>query len=583
MIDIYKKIWNLFDTKEKKRALRLLFLMVIMAFMEVIGMGAIMPFLSVLGSPQVVETNQYLSILYKYFSFEDTKYFLLFLGLLAVGFLLINAAVRSVTYYTLFIFSNMRRHSISEKLIIKYLHQPYNYFFTKNSSDISKTVLSETDMMINQVVRPSLFLIAYSIVVMAILIVLILVNPLLAFVLMIIIGGLYTFMYLLTRKYLTTIGLKRAEANESRYKIVSETFGGIKELKVLGREQAYIDCFRRPSVEFSKYNSMSLTISYLPSFLVEVVFFSAILFIGIGTVFYENSDLGMILPMLGLYALGALKLRPAANNIYESLTTMKFGASSLDKVIHDLEITTKVNGFGNATPERLQFHKSILLKNIFFYYTDEKKPALDSITLEIKAKSMVGIIGTTGAGKSTFIDLILGLLTPDKGTIHIDGELLGAENVRAWQNSIGYVPQTIFLADDTVANNIAFGVEQDKVNKQRVEQVAKIAQAHRFVGELLKGYDTIIGEDGVKLSGGQRQRLGIARALYHDPDLLILDEATSALDNQTERAVMSAINKMGGTKTIIMIAHRLNTLESCDMVVKLENGKIVDTRYKMQS
>jgi ABC-type multidrug transport system fused ATPase/permease subunit len=281
-----------------------------------------------------------------------------------------------------------------------------------------------------------------------------------------------------------------------------------------------------------------------------------------------------MLPILGVYALSAYRLKPAMNNIYTSLSEMRFGEAALDGVFKDLQGPPEDPRTEIAHDQKLPLKKRLELRDVSFFYPGSQKPALNRINLCIQANSTVGIIGSTGAGKSTMVDLILGLLQPDTGQMFIDDQPLSADNVRAWQNGIGYVPQHIFLADDSIATNIAFGIANDNIVQMAVEKAAKMAQIHEFILELPEGYNTEIGERGVRLSGGQRQRLGIARALYHDPDLLVLDEATSALDNTTESDVMKAIDELSGNKTIIMIAHRLSTLERCDQMVRLEGGKL---------
>lgn len=382
-------------------------------------------------------------------------------------------------------------------------------------------------------------------------------------------------MYISIRKYLGDIGQKRSQANTQRFKITAETIGGIKDLKVLGREKTYLESFKKPSYKFSHYNSINATFSEVPQFLVEVIAFGALLAMAMYALSSDGADIGSLLPVLGLYALGALKLKPAVNNIYKAIATMKYGASALDNVINDLQENDTEIDIKNDF-KRLRLQKELKIENIDFYYPNTQQPALHNINIDIKANTTVGIIGTTGAGKSTLVDMILGLLQPTSGEIRVDTKLLNKDNIRQWQNSIGYVPQSIFLADDTIASNIAFGIEKDDIDMAQVEKVAKMAQVHEFVIKQEDSYDTIIGERGVRLSGGQRQRLGIARALYHNPELLVLDEATSALDNQTEAEVMESIDNMSGSKTIIMIAHRLSTVERCDKIIKLENGEVVD-------
>lgn len=577
MFDIYLKIWALLNRQEKKKAILLLFLMIAMAFFEVLGIGSVMPFLSVLGNPDAVEKNEYLSLAYDFFNFKTTNSFLIFLGVFALLTLLFSAAVRSVASYAKFRFSNLRRHSIGQKLLKSYLRQPYNFFLSRNSSEVSKIILSEVDLTVNQSILPALNLLTYSILCFAFVSFLIAVDPFLAMMLASIFGSFYLLVYITIQGYIKDIGVKRSSANTKRFKITSETIGGIKDLKVLGREKVYLDSFARPSYEFSHYNSINATISEVPQFLVEVIAFGALLAMAIYALGNNSADVGDLLPILGLYALGAFKLKPAVNQIYKSVATMKYGASALNNVIgdlnrHDREMSLK-NNF-----KRLHLQEKLRIDNVTFFYPNTENPAIKNINVEIQANTTIGIIGTTGAGKSTLVDIILGLLHPSTGSVVADTTKLTDENIRQWQNSIGYVPQSIFLADDTIASNIAFGVKKSCIDMAQVEKVAKMAQVHEFIIRQDKGYETIIGERGVRLSGGQRQRLGIARALYHDPELLVLDEATSALDNATEAEVMRAIDNMSGTKTIIMIAHRISTLERCDKIIRLENGELKEEK-----
>jgi len=550
--------------------------MILMSFLEVLGVGSIMPFLAVLGNPNTIQTNDYLNMVYVFLDFKDSNSFLIFLGGFALIMLFSSAFLKSITSYAKFRFSNLRRHSLGRKLLLKYLQQSYSFFLSRNSSEISKTILSETDLAINQAILPALNLITYSLLSISLLTFLIIIDPFLAFILASIFGGFYTIMYLTIRKYIGKIGKKMTQANAERYKITSETIGGIKDIKILGRENIYLENFIKPSYEFSHYTSINQTLSEIPQFLVEVISFGALLSMSIYTLSNDGTDIGTILPVLGLYALGALKLKPAVNHIYKSLATMKFGISALDNIIKDMSLKDVQLDINNNN-KRLKIRDTLSLKNIFFNYDNTTSKALENINLNVQINTTVGIIGTTGAGKSTLVDLILCLLTPIKGQLLIDNNEIKNNQIRLWQNSIGYVPQTIFLSDDSIYSNIAFGINKDEINIEKVKEVAIMAQVNEFVLKLNDGYNTIIGERGVKLSGGQRQRLGIARALYNDPELLILDEATSALDNNTEKEVMKAIDNMNGKKTIIIIAHRLSTIERCDMIVTLENGKIVNT------
>lgn len=575
MLTLYKKIWLLLDNHEKKRTILLVLLMIVMAFFEVLGVGSIMPFLSVLANPESIITNKYLNAVYNYLDFEDKNSFLIFLGFFALFVLLLGATVRSITSYARFRFANLRRHSLGQKLFKKYLHQPYSFFLSRNSSEVSKVILSETDLAVGQAILPSLNLLTYIILTIALIGFLVAVDPMIAFILGGILGGFYALMYLTVRKYLSKIGKRRNEANGYRFKITSETIGGIKDLKVLGYEKKYLDSFNKPSYEFSHYQSITSTLVEVPQFLVEVVVFGTLLIMAMYLLTSDGKQADTFLPILGLYAMGVLKLKPAVNIIYKSLATMKFGTAAIDNITEDLKDSDQTIEIKN-NHKRLTMKEGFKLKKIAFSYPNTSTPVLKNINIDIKVNTTVGIIGTTGAGKSTLVDMILGLLQPTSGEIRVDSQQLNKDNIRQWQNNIGYVPQSIFLADDTIASNIAFGIEKGNIDMIQVEKVAKMAQVHEFVRKQEDSYNTIIGERGVRLSGGQRQRLGIARALYHNPELLVLDEATSALDNQTEAKVMKAIDNMSGSKTIIMIAHRLSTVERCDNIIKLESGKIIN-------
>ncbi|MGE4294600.1 MAG: ABC transporter ATP-binding protein [Campylobacterales bacterium] len=580
MIKNYQKIWALLTLRERKRAGWLLAMMIVMAFMEVVGVASVMPFLAVLGSPQMVEKNAYLSAAYSALGFESTRSFLVALGLFTLAVLLVSAAVRIVTHYALFRFTSMRQHSISSRLLSGYLRQPYLFFLKRNTSEMSKTILSETGQVVSQSIRPVINLMVYVLVSVVLLAFLVSIDPVLALMLAGVFGGFYALMYLTVRRRLGRMGAEIRSSNAQRFKIASETLGGIKDLKVLGREEAYLKAFHKPSLTFSRHQATAQTLAQVPKFLIEVIAFGAILAIALYALSAEGADLGKLLPVLGLYALGAMRLKPAMDNIYTSVSQLRFGGAVLDGVLKDIrDAESRAVSLVNDW-QRLPLEDAIFLKNVSFSYPNGKSPALRDISFSISANTTVGVIGTTGAGKSTLIDLLLGLIQPDKGELLIDGQPLTAANVRQWQNSIGYVPQHIFLADDTVAANIAFGVPNAQINHQAVEDAARMAQVHEFVVGLPDGYDTEIGERGVRLSGGQRQRLGIARALYHNPDLLVLDEATSALDNETEAEVMKAIDAMGGQKTIIMIAHRLSTVERCDQLIRLEHGRVVDISIK---
>ncbi|MDA9217623.1 ABC transporter ATP-binding protein/permease, partial [Candidatus Pelagibacter ubique] len=379
----------------------------------------------------------------------------------------------------------------------------------------------------------------------------------------------------LIRNYLNLIGKKRLKNNQIRFTSLSEVFGAIKEIKLKGFGEIFVKHFADSAYIFAKTQATYKVINVLPRFLVEIVSFGGILLILLYIMFQKGTFIDA-LPIITLYVFAAYRLMPALQQIYSSITQLTFIGPSVDSLYNDFNNLKSLNA-NQEDQNILSFNENITLKNVNFNYPETSKGSLIDVNLSIPSRSTVGLIGTTGSGKTTAIDIILGLLEPQNGTLEVDGHIITQQNLRSWQNSIGYVPQHIYLMDNSVAANIAFGIDPKEIDQKAVEKAAKIANLHDFVtNELPKQYQTTIGENGSRLSGGQRQRIGIARALYHNPQVLILDEATSALDNETEKLVMDAIYKLNKKITVILVAHRLNTLKNCDIVFKMDQGKIID-------
>ena len=366
----------------------------------------------------------------------------------------------------------------------------------------------------------------------------------------------------------------RLENNKLRFLRVSEAFGAIKEIKVGGLEETYIKNYAKSSKTFARMQAMSSIIAQLPRYALEGIAFGGVMLV-ILYLMMEKGSFNNALPILSLYILAGYRLLPAFQQIYVSFTRITFVLPSLYELSEEFKNLKLLKSMGLKTI--FLFSKSIILKNIYYSYPNSGRTVLEDINITIPAKSTVGIVGSTGSGKTTTVDIILGLLEPQKGTLEVDGEPILKDNSRKWQKSIGYVPQNIYLSDDTISANIAFGTEPKNIDQNLVEKVSKIANLHDFIKEnLQEKYETIIGERGIKLSGGQRQRIGIARALYNNPAVIVFDEATSALDSQTEQAVMDAVNNLGKDITVILIAHRTNTVRNCEVIFKLEKGKVVE-------
>ena len=572
-----KKILFLLSSSEKKNAGLLLLMILIMAILDTIGVASILPFMAVLTNPSLIETNTILNSMFqisKKFGVENIQHFLFSLGIIVFFVLVASLIFKAITTYAQIKYSQMREFSIGKRLVEGYLHQPYSWFLNQHSTELGKTILSEVAQVVNTGIRPLIELIAKGIVAIALVSLLLIADPILAITICFSLGGIYLIIFYFIKSFTNRLGKDRLKNNQLRFKILSEAFGASKEVKVSGLEDVYIKGFSKSAQVFAQTQASAVAVAQLPRFILEAIAFGGILLI----IIYIMSQTGSFnnsIPIISLYVFAGYRLIPSLQQIYASFTSLTYAGPAIDKLTNEIKNLKHTNI--KYRQKVLPLSKSIQLKNICYNYPASSRTVLKDINLCIPAKSTVGVVGITGSGKTTLIDIILGLLEAQKGTIEVDGQIITKHNVRSWQDSIGYVPQHIYLSDNTIAENIAFGVELKNIDYESVKKAAEIANLNRFVSEELpEKYQTIIGERGIRLSGGQRQRIGIARAMYHNPQLLIFDEATSSLDNLTEQIVMDAINNLGQHRTIIIIAHRLNTLKNCDIVFKIENGKIIE-------
>lgn len=570
-----KKLLFILTPNELKHAGLLLVMILIMALLDMIGIASILPFISVLTNPDIIETNSILNIMFqkaKMFGVETNQEFLFILGVIVFVLLVVSILFKALTSYVQLRFVLMREYSIGKRLVEGYLRQPYSWFLGRHSAELGKNILSEAGAVVGGFLKPLIEMIAKSMVALSIIILLIIVDPKLALTIGFILGGVYVIIFYFIRTYLTQIGKKRLEHNEIRFKSVSEAFGAAKEVKVGGLEKIYIKLFSDSAHIYARTSASSTVVAQLPRFLLEIIAFGGVLLI-ILYMMKQSDNFNTALPIVSLYVFAGYRLMPAIQQVYSSFVSLTFSGPAINSLSEDIKNLKPINL--NQDRGILSFNKSITLKNIHYNYPNTSRTALKDISLSVPAKSSIGLVGATGSGKTTTVDIILGLLEAQKGTLEIDDKIITKQNTRSWQRCIGYVPQYIYLSDNTVAANIAFGVDRKNIVQSKVEQASKIANLHEFiVDELPEQYETTIGERGVRLSGGQRQRIGIARALYHNPKVLILDEATSALDNQTEKVVMDAVNNLNKDITTIIIAHRLSTVKKCDQIYLLKNGQL---------
>jgi ATP-binding cassette, subfamily B, bacterial PglK len=567
-----KKLLDLLTPHEQKRAGILLCMILVMALLDMVGVVSIMPFMAVLVNPDLIQTNLLLNIAYTSLGFTNPQQFLFAMGILVFVLLVVSLAFKALTSYAQLRYILMREYSIGKRLVEGYLHQPYSWFLSRHSADLGRTILSEVNQVIGNGFMPMMNLITQGAVATALITLLILIDPQLAIIVGLTLTTAYALVFKAAHSFLLRIGSERIKANEGRFTAVSEAFGASKEVKVGGLEQAYIKRFAGPALAYARHQASAQVIGQLPRFALESIAFGGMLLI----VLYLMAQSGSFtssLPIIVLYTFAGYRLMPALQQIYSAVTQIRYAGPALDALRADL-ISLQPE-YLNPSQDTISLKQAITLNQVQYRYPNAPQPALKNLSLSISAKSTVGLVGATGSGKTTTVDLILGLLKAQEGTLEVDGQAITEHNRRAWQRAIGYVPQQIYLSDDTVAANIAFGLDANDIDQQALERAAKIANLHDFVvNELPKRYQTTVGERGVRLSGGQRQRIGIARALYHNPQVLILDEATSALDNLTEQAVMEAVHNLGHEITIILIAHRLSTVKACDTILLLDKGDL---------
>lgn len=577
MLETWRKTLDLLEPGERVRFYLIAAIMTAVTFAEALSITTVVPLLMVLAQPDIVETNRYFAAAYAAGGFTSVMNFQIALAVLVCGAILGGLLIKVAGNYLVLRYVSMREYSISARLIEAYLGYPYSWFLDKNSAQTTRRILASVTEVILKVMVPLASLFGSISLILFLVALLLVADPLVA----LLAGGVLTFAYLLVymavQRRLSRLGEQLLTSNRTRFEVAQEAFAGIKEMKVMGLEQVYAARFREPARLSAKARASTQTLGTVPRYLIEGLAFATMVLMLFLMVDRAGGDFNAAVPTISLFAVAALRMLPALQNSYYWLTQIRSGQAALNDLHQEyVDARAAFTHLPTQGRGRTDLTRSLELRDLTFRYDPDRPPVVDGLSLTVKAGDTIGIVGGTGAGKTTLIDLLLGLLQQDSGEIVVDGKPLQPGDVRSWQRAIGYVPQTIFLADSTLAANIAYGLPTDRIDMQAVEAAARLACLHDFVmSDLPEGYQTRVGERGVRLSGGQRQRIGIARALYTNPSLLVLDEATSALDNLTEQAVMNAVHAIGRTKTIIMIAHRLSTVQACDCIHLLEKGKVV--------
>ena len=578
MLKIIIEFFLLLTPIQRKQFYLLQVLVIIMSLAEIVSIVSVVPFMTIVGDPSVLEKDNLLSILFLKSNIDDPYEFIFYLGFIVLATLAIATLVSMFITWRLTMFANKVGIEIGDRLYTYYLNQDWLFHTIGNSSNLTKKIANETTRVTSEILVPLMLMNSRIVLTFFILLLIFLHDPLILILFLLVFTLSYIILFKFVRKQLVINGKNISNMFLERFKLMSEGFGGIKEVLLLGRSNYFKERFIKAGNKLSYSLGINRTIALAPRYFMELLGFATMIGLVLYLIKNSQGNLGIILPILSAYALAGMKLLPALQQIYHSIAQVKGNISAYETIQEDLKnsTTTETSQKVETNQQVWSKHNEINLKNITFNYPDKANPAIENISLTIKPNTTVGFVGTTGSGKSTLIDIILGLIKPKQGEIAIDGTPLTKKNLRMWQNKIGFVPQTIFLTEGTIAENITFGIPQDLIDYVQIKKVLKLAHLEEWVSQLKKGVYTKVGERGVQVSGGQKQRIGIARALYNEADVLVFDEATSALDGITEKNIMNAINKFTGQKTLIIIAHRMKTVEKCNQIFMMENGRVVD-------
>jgi ABC-type multidrug transport system fused ATPase/permease subunit len=577
MFSQLKELYSLLTKEQRKKLLRLQFLVVLMSFAEIAGVVSIGPFMALVGDISQLEGEGFLAGVYRATGLENPRDFLFWLGIGVLVVLTVAACISMFTIWRLSMYGARVGAELGNRLFKHYMHQPWLFHASGSSSQLTNRIAQETQRITAQIINPLMQMNAKLVMALFMALAIFLYNPLVAISGLVIFASAYALLYKTVRLRLMRNSRHISEAQQMRFKLMGEGFGGIKDALLLGRQKDFTDRFQTACEKFATAQGTNMAMAQAPRYAMELVAFGSVIFLVLYLLAAHEGNLGSILPVLSVYALAGFKLLPAFQQIYTGLSNIRGNLSAFDSVRDDLRASIfETAKTATPTTKRLTPKNGVRLNNIVFSYPGKEEPALKNLDITIPANGVIGLVGASGSGKSTAIDLLLGLIEPQQGNLLIDGQPLTKDNVRAWQNSVGFVPQSIFLADSSIRENIAFGLPPEAVDEEKVNRAATMAHLDELLAELPHGLDTRVGERGVQLSGGQKQRIGIARALYHDADVLVLDEATSALDGITEKLIMDAIHDFSGKKTIIMIAHRLATVRQCDAIYLLEKGEVTD-------
>ncbi|MDC0406566.1 ABC transporter ATP-binding protein/permease [Gammaproteobacteria bacterium] len=577
MFKLTSNLFNLLSPSQRKRFYVLQILVILMAIVEILGVASIIPFMSLVGDMTQLQQDTFIAKFYQMSGINSESQFVFILGICVLILLFISMIISVFTVWGLSMFANKIGTEIADRLYAHYLKQDWLFHASGSSAQLTKKIATETMRVTGAVLVPLMQLNSKVILSLLMSIGIFVYDPKVATIGLSIFAISYFFLFKGVRNRLNKNGNAISEVNEERFRLMNEGFGGIKDVLLMGRDNDFINRFKKTGKTLANSQGITAALAQAPRYFIELLAFGSMISLILYLIASHNGNLGLILPIISVYAIGTIKLLPAFQQIYSSIAIIRANIPAFESIQQDL-YDSSLGGEILEKVEESYLHpkKQISLENVRFTYPNKQEPALDGLSMAIPINSVIGVVGPSGSGKSTLIDILLGLIEPDHGKLKIDNKIIDSKNCRSWQNTIGFVAQSIFLSEGSIAENIAFGIPNNEIDFKQVETAINLAHLSELVSSLRQGIHTKVGERGVQLSGGQRQRIGIARALYHKAEVLVFDEATSSLDGITEKMIMEAIHKFSGKKTIILIAHRLKTVQKCDNIFFINDGKVAD-------
>lgn len=582
MFKLIKGLFQLLTISQRKRFYTLQILVIVMSLMEVVGITLIAPFMALASDISILERNHLLATLYIQSGLQDPYKFIFLAGIIVLISLTFSTLFSMLTTWKLAMFAAQVGTENADRLYTYYLNQTWLFHSKGSSSQLVKKIANESVRVTDLVILPLIMMNAKLVLIAFLLLTVFLYDPIIATSAFLVFGSVYISIYWLVKTRLAKNGKTLSDVAATRFRLMHEGFGGIKDVLLLNRSHYFTKQFEKSGKEFAFARGNNHILWQIPRYFMELLAFGLMISLVLYFISLNQEKLDTILPLLAVYALAGVKFLPAFQQIYASIGQIKGNIAAFEEMREDLLSLQQQDKARNQVQinarlaQRIELKRNIMLKNISFTYPDKTRPALHNINMIIPKNSLIGIVGPSGSGKSSTIDILLALIPPQQGELWIDDTLITEQNRSAWQNTIGFVPQSIFLSEGSIAENIAFGIPEKEIDFEQITKAIALAHLDELVQSLDQGIHTRVGERGVKLSGGQRQRIGIARALYHEASVLVFDEATSALDGITEKIIMEAIHNLSSQKTIIMIAHRLKTVQECDQIFFIDQGQVVD-------